>query len=392
SMVSLVLIRKAVSKPIEVKAIREEILLSSVPYYGMLPGDIGYIRLAGETRGSADDVKEALLSLKSQHKLKGLILDLRGNIGGYMNEAIRTVNLFVEKGRPILSIRSWYHDTTYYLPEEAIDTKLPLAVLTDTMTASSAEILSGALQDHDRGVIIGQKTFGKGLIQQLFDMPGGEMLSITTGYYHTPSGRCIQRKEYDKKREGELIADSLKKYFHTRNGRSVIDHDGVVPDVIIRIPAKAGITQALSDPWSYDHVFRFASQYVSAHPTIAPAATFRISDADYNAFVNFLQTERLTIPGVSDAKLDDLVKALEQQGYQNLGSAEIEKIRQQLTIEKEKEFYRYKDELKELVEREIAALYYFNWGRVENSLKNDVVIRKAAEILGNRQQYADILK
>jgi carboxyl-terminal processing protease len=390
--VQLTIFRKSIGKSLDVPIVREEIALSSVPFYGILPGDIGYIKILGETEGVAADTRKAFMKMRSQRALKGLILDLRGNLGGYMNEAIKIVNMFVDKGQPVISEKSWYRDTTFYLEEEAIDTSIPLALLTDSLTVSSGEIITGALQDHDRALIIGQKTYGKGMVQQLYDLPGGQLLKETTAFYHTPSGRCIQVKDYEKDEHGVVIADSVKRYFKTIHGRQVRDHDAISPDITTPVIAISPLGQALLPGGDgYVLLFKFAMQYAMKHPSIAAASSFRISDADYNAFVQILKADHLKVPSASDGKLAELARALEKDGYGNIAKAEIDRIREQLDNANAKELSMHKEEVKSMLEGEICSIYYYNAGQLENGLKDDPTVKKALESLSNQKLYAEKL-
>ena len=387
--VSVRLFRPSTKDSFTIHAIREEILLPSVPYYDVLVNDIGYIKVTGETAQTGEEVRKALVELKRNPKLKGLVLDLRGNIGGAMSQAIKVANLFLDKGLVAVSVRSWRTDTTQYFVQDPIDTKLPLVVLIDKETASSGEILAGALQDHDRAILIGEKSFGKGMVQRLFNLPDGQMLKLTTDYYYTPAGRCIQRKEKGGQRM-EHFTDSSKKIVYTLNGRPVISYDGISPDIAMQIAPVPPVIEDL-ERWPNSQLFLFANQYFITHKKIAPAPTFRISDEDYNQFISFLKNKNFVLTGLSEQKLDELENTLRTEGYNSGTKAELDKLRAFIRSEKEQQYIKYKKEIKSLLEREIAVQYYYNEGRVANSLKDDGVLAKAVQVLDNWEKHRVVL-
>jgi len=388
-----VMIQRPGEKTTEIKTLqREEITISSVPYYGILEGDIGYILLTSETEHCSDDVKKALMDMKSRRALKGLVLDLRYNTGGLLKEAVKIVNLFIDKGNPVIREKGRFSDTTYYSNEDAVDTKTPLALLVNSSTISSAEIITGALQDHDRAVVIGNKTFGKGMVQQLYDLPTGEILKITVSYYYTPSGRCIQKKTYSLKKEGVIIPDSLKNIFRTANGRKVIDHDGINPDFELPEQSPAAITRELiGNELSNNLVFRFATDYCSRHRSIAAATSFTLSDAEYHQFIDFLKDKDFSYTTHSENKINELKTAALQEGYWDGLQPVFAAMQSQIKKEREKDLIRFKDQIKELLEEEIVLHRYYQWGRIENSLKNDPGVKKAKEIFTDGNSYTHTL-
>ena len=391
TVIKILVQRPGMKEPITKSVIREVIKTSSVPYYGVLKGQTGYIRLIAETDSCSDDVKKALVEMERQ-PLKGLILDLRGNGGGLVKEAIRIVNLFIDKGTPVITERTRHKDTTYAAPEPAVDTKIPLAILTDNITKSAAEIITGAIQDYDRGVVIGQKTYGKGLVQKLFDLPSGEILILTTAYYYTPSGRCIQNKTYSVKQEGLLISDSLKKYFTTKNGRKVIDHDGISPDFPLNANTTSLIANSLINDDENNCVFKYATAYYVNHHSIGPDTAFKLNDQDYADFIKFLQNEKYDYQVATERKLNDLKKAATQGGYWDSVKPDIEKIQAKLKRGKEDDILRHKDEIIKLIQGEIVRRYYYRWGQIENSLTDDDEVRKAISVLADQKLYLSTLR
>lgn len=387
--VSVRLFRPSTKDSFTIHTTREEVLLPSVPYYGVRENDIGYIKVTAETAQTGEEVRKALIEIKRNPKLKGLVLDLRGNIGGNMSQAVKVANLFLDKGLVAVSQKSWRNDTTQYFEEDAVDTKIPLVVLIDGGTASSGEILAGALQDHDRAILIGEKTFGKGMVQRLYNLSDGQLLKLTTDYYFTPAGRCIQRKEKGGQRT-EQWTDSAKRVVYTPNGRPVISYDGIAPDISMQIAFVPPVIRDLEN-WPSTELFRFANQYYITHKKIAPASKFRISDDDYNQFISFLKKENFALTGSGERQLDQLERTLDQEGYGPGTKEELEKLRARIKLEKEKQYVKYKKEIKSLLEGEIAVQYHYNEGKVANSLKDDEILAKAVEVLVNWEKYKTVL-
>jgi carboxyl-terminal processing protease len=388
--VSVKFYRPSTNKIVAATLTRESILIPSVPYFGTLPGGFGIIKIIAETEQTINEVKEALAQLTKRSLLKGLVLDLRGNRGGLMSQAIKVGNLFIEKGKVAVTEKSWYAETTNYFEEESWDTKIPLVVLIDNMTASSGEILAGALQDQDRAVLIGQKSYGKGMVQRLYDLPDGEMLKLTTAYYYTPGGRCIQRKEKGGERTKDWT-DTLKKMAHTVNGRTVISFDGILPDIAIPRTPEPLVIQDLRY-WGNPHLFRFANQYFISHPTISSASEFRITNTDYDSFIAFLKKEKLPMTIPAEKELNELAKALETEISGKETAGQIALLRETLNKEKDKQFILYKKQIKSLLESAIAAQYYYSSGGEENKIKDDEEVKKAVEVLSNWEKYKTLLQ
>jgi carboxyl-terminal processing protease len=389
STVSVTLFRPSTNQTFTIQAVREEIVLPSVPFYSVLRNNIGYIKLTGETAQTGVEVRNALIELKKNPDLKGIVVDLRGNVGGQMSQALKVANLFLKKGLVAVSQKSWQQDTTQYFEEDPIDANLPLVLLIDGGTASAGEIIAGALQDHDRAILIGEKSFGKGMVQRLYNLPNGELLKLTTEYYFTPSGRCIQRKEKGGQRTTQWT-DSVKKIVYTGNGRPVMSYDGIAPDIPMNVPRVPAIIEDLQR-WPNSELFRFANQYFTSHKKIPPAVTFRLSEHEYFEFVSFLKKENFSLTRLSEQKLDLLETTLESEGYGIKTKEELKKLRTLITMEKGQEYIKYKREIKSLLEGEIAVQYYYNEGRVANSLKDDEVFAKAVEVLTNWEKYKGLL-
>lgn len=373
------------------KITRRNITVSQIPYHGVLRGDVGYINLIGFTENSSRDFRKALISVKADGA-KSLVIDLRGNGGGSLAEAVNIVNLFVPRGKEIVSMKGKVRSSNYSYKSknEPLDLEMPIVVLVNNGSASAAEIVAGALQDLDRAVIVGSKTFGKGLVQSVRDLPYNGSLKLTTSKYYIPSGRCIQAIDYKNRREGQTdrVADSLANVFHTEGGREVRDSGGITPDVEVKHDTLANLLFYLSND---DVLTDFATDYCKTHLTIAPAAEFAISDADFEAFKRMAVESGFKYDRLSEKRLDDLKKVAEFEGYLKDAEAEFAALAKKLEHNLERDFDNFKDDIKELVEMEIVKRYYFQRGTVESGLRDDIDFDKAVEILHNPEEYNRIL-
>lgn len=373
------------------KITRRNITVSQIPFHGVLRGDVGYINLIGFTENSSRDFRKALISVKADGA-KSLVIDLRGNGGGSLAEAVNIVNLFVPRDKEIVSMKGKVRSSNYSYKSknEPLDLEMPIVVLVNNGSASAAEIVAGALQDLDRAVIVGSKTFGKGLVQSVRDLPYNGSLKLTTSKYYIPSGRCIQAIDYKNRREGQKdrVADSLANVFHTTGGREVRDSGGIMPDVEVKHDTLANLLFYLSND---DVLTDFATDYCKTHLTIAPAAEFAISDADFEVFKRMAVESGFKYDRLSEKRLDDLKKVAEFEGYLKDAEAEFAALEKKLEHNLERDFDNFKDDIKKLVEMEIVKRYYFQRGTVENSLRDDVDFDKAVEILHNPEEYNRIL-
>ena len=373
------------------KITRRNITVSQIPYHGVLRGDVGYINLIGFTENSSRDFRKALISVKADGA-KSLVIDLRGNGGGSLAEAVNIVNLFVPSGKEIVSMKGKVRSSNYSYKSknEPLDLEMPIVVLVNNGSASAAEIVAGALQDLDRAVIVGSKTFGKGLVQSVRDLPYNGSLKLTTSKYYIPSGRCIQAIDYKNRREGQTdrVADSLANVFHTAGGREVRDSGGIMPDVEVKHDTLANLLFYLSND---DVLTDFATDYCKTHLTIAPAAEFAISNADFEAFKRMAVESGFKYDRLSEKRLDDLKKVAEFEGYLKDAEAEFAALAKKLEHNLERDFDNFKDDIKKLVEMEIVKRYYFQRGTVESGLRDDVDFDKAVEILHNPEEYNRIL-
>jgi carboxyl-terminal processing protease len=370
---------------------REEIQIKNVPYFGLMENSVGYIRLSGFTDDAGREVKDAVQDLKKKGA-KGIILDVRSNPGGLLNEAVNVVNVFVDRGQEVVSTRGkmkeW--DKTYKALNASIDTKIPLAVLVNSNAASASEIVSGALQDLDRAIVIGQRTFGKGLVQTTRPLSYNAQLKITTAKYYIPSGRCIQALDYaHRKADGSVVkvADSLVNEFKTSQGRKVYDGGGIAPDYTTEIPVYSSISQSLASHYMF---FDYATEYRIKNPAIGPAKTFRLSDEDYNRFVSWLDGKEYDYVTDSEKKLEDFKAKAEKEKYFAQISKDYETLAASLRHDKKSDLQLHKAEIKELLENEIVSRYYFQNGRIENSFDSDTEVKLAVKALSNPAVYTAI--
>ncbi|PHR50065.1 MAG: peptidase S41 [Fluviicola sp.] len=372
---------------------RDEIKLPDVPYSGMVDDGIGYIKLNSFTQTASKNVKEAYEKLASQGMEK-VILDLRGNGGGLLIEAVDIVNFFVPKDEVIVKTKGRILDEnrTYLTRNNPIDLDIPVVVLVNGTSASASEIVSGSIQDLDRGVIIGSTTFGKGLVQRTFDLKYGSKMKLTIAKYYTPSGRCVQKLDYYHNNEGEEvdeIPDSLINIFKTKNGREVIDGRGIEPDVKIEGEKLGRITAVLMGE---NIVFDFATKFVNENPSIAPANEFVLSDKVYNDFKDFALTKSFDYTTASEEQMKKLLETAEQEGYDDEIVKEYEALYEKVKASKEKDLELFKDQIKDLIQNEIVSRYYFQEGRVVNAFLDDESLKSAIEVLKDEKRYNAILK
>lgn len=379
--------------PMEFKVTRGTIRTNPVPYYGMLNDSIGYIYISSfSVEGCSKEVKRALIELKQQGA-SSLVIDLRGNGGGLLSEAVNVVNFFVPKGKEIVKTKGKFKqmDHTYRTMNEPIDLQIPLAVLVDRGTASAAEILSGSLQDLDRAVIIGNRTYGKGLVQTLRDLPYNSSMKVTTAKYYIPSGRCVQAIDYSKRNADGSIArtpDSLTHVFHTAAGREVRDGGGIRPDIEVKQEKTPNILFYLVND---DQIFDYATQYVIQHPTIAKVEEFQLADADYADFKAMLKKRNFSYDRQSEAMLKKLKEMAEFEGYMENASEEFAALEKKLQHNLDLELDRFAKDIKPLIAEEIVKRYYFERGAVQETLKDDAELKKALEVLQQPVEYKKVL-
>ena len=379
--------------PMEFKVTRGTIRTNPVPYYGMLNDSIGYIFISTfSVEGCSKEVKRALIELKQQGA-SSLVIDLRGNTGGLLSEAVNVVNFFVPKGKEIVKTKGKFKqmDHAYRTMNEPIDLEIPLAVLVDGGTASAAEILSGSLQDLDRAVIIGNRTYGKGLVQTLRDLPYNSSMKITTAKYYIPSGRCVQAIDYSRRNSDGSIArtpDSLTNVFHTAAGREVRDGGGIRPDIEVKMDKTPNILFYLVND---DQIFDYATQYVIQHPTIPEVKDFQLTDADYADFKAMLKRRNFTYDRQSEEVLKKLKEFAEFEGYMENAKDEFAALEKKLQHNLDLELDRFAKDIKPLIAEEIVKRYYFEKGAVQETLKDDADLKKALEMLQQPEEYKKVL-
>jgi carboxyl-terminal processing protease len=390
--ISIVVDRPGESQPITKTLMRDEIQIKNVPYYGVIKNNIGYIRLSSFTDNAGLEVKQAVQDLISKQKVKGIVLDLRGNPGGLLNEAINIVNVFVDKGQEVVStrgkVKEW--DKTYNSLNSPVDTQTPLAVLVNSSSASASEIVSGSLQDFDRAIIIGQRTFGKGLVQTTRPLTYNAQLKVTTAKYYIPSGRCIQALDYTHRNpDGSVgkVPDSLMHEFKTKKGRKVFDGGGIAPDFTTEVPTYSSIAISIVNKYL---IFDYATEYAMKHPTIASARDYKISDSEYEDFIKWLSGKEYDYVTDSERKLEDLKTKAEKEHYFDDIKADYEVLKKKLAHDKTADLRTHKEELVNLLENEIVSRYYYQNGRIENDFSSDPEIKVALKALEDPTVYTSI--
>ena len=392
----LKVMRPSTGKLMSFKITRRNIKLPELPYYGIKEGDVGYINFNSFTEGCAKDMRRALIDLKKQGA-KSLVLDLRGNGGGSEQEAVDILNLWLPKGITVVENRGKFKHASkeYKTRVEPLDTVMPIVVLVNGETASASEITSGAIQDLDRGIILGTRTYGKGLVQIPIDLPYNTNMKVTTSKYYIPSGRCIQAINYKKGSGGyrEHIPDSLTKVFFTRNGREVRDGGGIKPDVEVKgdtIPHIAFYLSA-SGQDSTEVMFDYVVEYIAQHPTIAPAAEFHISDADWQAFKERVIKSGFTYDPVSKKQFAELVKTAKFEGYYDDAKPAFDELEKKLNHDVAFGLDRNEETIRRILESEIISAYYYQAGAIEASLNYDKQLKEAIRLLKNPEEYKKLL-
>lgn len=391
--------RPSTGKKMTVKVQRKAIQMPYLPYYGMQKDGIGYINYNQYVENSAKDVRRAFIDLKKQG-MKGLVLDLRNNGGGSVQEALQILNMFLPKGKHLLSMKGKVKNanSSYNTTVEPIDTVMPIVVLVNEATASASEITSGTLQDYDRAVIMGTRTYGKGLVQiPNVSLPYNGKLKLTTAKYYIPSGRCIQALRYKHTDNGyvaENVPDSLTHEFRTAAGRIVRDGGGIKPDIEVKPDSLPNIAFYLSRVDTTDIMLNYEIDYIAAHPTVASPKDFELSDADYEQFKQRVIKSGFTYDQVSEKILKELENLARFEGYYDDAKPEFEALRQKLkhNIAKDLDYPYNKQKIKEMIAADIMAAYYFEKGSLENSLRNDKQFAEAARLLGNAEEYQKLLQ
>lgn len=377
------------SAPLDFTLTRRTIALPAVSFAEMIDDGVALIAVSQFTENTAAEVQQALTALREKG-MKRLVLDLRGNPGGLMMEAVKLVSLFVPRGSEVVSTRGKVssRNETFRTTGTPMSTSMPIVVLTDYGTASAGEITAGALQDYDRAVIVGQRTYGKGLVQEPRELPYGGVLKLTTCKYYIPSGRCVQAYEFSDGMPQHL-PDSLSREFHTKGGRPVRDCGGVKPDVEVKVDSLPNLITYLAVS---DQLSDFVARYRSTHPTIAPAETFSLTAAEYADFTNFLKTSGFTYDRQSSYALKVLRNIAEREGYAEQARAEFEALEQKFTHNEDYDYTRWETEIRRVVEAAILTDYYYQRGGIVYELRVSPEVRRALEILGDTDSYRRILR
>lgn len=391
--VKLTVKRTGQAEPIDIEFKREKIKISNVPYFGMIAPDMGYVQLTEFTVDAGKEVKNAVVALKEKGA-KHIILDLRSNPGGLLHEAVNICNIFIPKGKKVVDTKGKVaeNNITYQTLNPPVDLEIPLAVIINRGSASASEIVAGTLQDYDRAIVLGEKSYGKGLVQIPRPLSYNSQVKITTAKYYTPTGRCIQVLDYGHRRDdGSVgsIPDSLKKEFSTTHGRKVFDGGGIDPDVKIESPDPAMVTQTL---FREGIIFDFATQYAYGHTTIPEAKNFSLTDQEYQEFVSWAKNKKINYESSLETELNDLIAlSRRERSYEDL-KPQLDLIKARIVEGRKNDLINFKDQIKPLLEEEIASRYYFEKGTVEARFKNDHEVKKAMEVLRNPTEYKKILR
>ncbi len=393
SELSLSIVKVGQTNPENVVVIRDKEEPNSVTFSGMLNDNTAYVKFKSFTRNCSGEVVEAFQTLQKNNEVKNFVLDLRGNGGGLLDEAIKVVNIFIEKGQLVVKgdgkTENW-KDKSFATPKDPLLPDIPLVVLINDRSASASEIVSGTMQDLDRGIVIGQRSFGKGLVQQTKDVGYGSKIKLTVAKYYTPSGRCVQAIDYSGRYQdgASTMPDSLRKVFKTKNGRTVYDGSGVNPDIEIPKDEQSNVTKSLLNKHL---IFDYATSYMEKKPTIASATEYQFTDKDFEEFVQFLSNKQYDYTTESEKMLEKLQKSAEDEKYAGPIETTINKIKQKITEEKEKDLYKNKTEIKKILQFEIISRYYFQRGEVEASLDDDPAIKEALNLFKDKNAYNSIL-
>ena len=387
--------RPSTGKTLKMKITRRTIQMPFLPYYGMLEGGFGYINFNSFTDNCAKDVRRAFIDLKKQGA-KGLVFDLRNNGGGSVSEAVSIINMFLPKGKTVLKMQGKLQRSNkeYKTSVEPVDSVMPMVVLVNGNSASASEIMSGSLQDYDRAIILGTRTYGKGLVQTTMDLPYNGQMKLTTAKYYIPSGRCVQALNYKHAKGGyvEHVPDSLTKVFYTANGREVRDGGGVKPDGEVKPDSLPNIAFYLAGARDSNEVMlNYEVDYIAKHPTIAPAKDFALTDADYDEFKARVLKANFKYDRETEKYLKDLEKLAKLEGYYDDAKPEFEALKKKLSHNVAKDLDYNKEYIKQLLENEIVAAYYFQAGAIQNSLRYDKQIKEAIKLLNSPEEYKKIL-
>ena len=381
-------------KPIEKTLKREKVKIDNIPYYTVFDNGVAYLSLSGFTREAAKEMKEKFMEMKKDRQLKGFILDLRGNGGGLMNEAVDIVNMFIPKGKMVVSMKGKAATANSVHPtmNDPVDLEIPLAVLVDGNSASASEIVAGAIQDYDRGVIIGERTFGKGLVQNILPLSYNTQMKVTVAHYYIPSGRCIQEIDYSHKKDTtQTKTDTLGRAFKTIGGCTVYEGHGIMPDVKVGRDPYATVTAYL---YGKNYIFDYANKFDNEHKSIDSADRFQIDEATYRDFMKFVKDKNFNYTTESEKAIEKLKKTAKEEGYLDKIQPQIDLLEKNFAAEKENDLINNRKDIEELLRSEIVGRYYYQKGRIIASLQDDSDLKRAFEILLNtngKDEYHSIL-
>lgn len=382
--------RHGEKKPLSFDVLREKIQIDAVPYYGMLKNKVGYLRLSSFTAGCGSEIRKIVRELKNKDGATSLIIDLRNNPGGLLNEAVSIVSAFVPKNTKVVytksKLKQW--DQEYFTSEEPVDLELPVAVLVNRRSASASEIVSGALQDLDRAVVIGNRTFGKGLVQTTRDLSYNAKLKLTTAKYHVPSGRCIQALDYSNRNEDGsvgVVPDSLISEFSTTNGRKVYDGGGISPDVRVEVPVGASFVFHLVADYM---IFDYATKFYYENSSIASPEAFEISDEIYADFSAYIKSREFSYESATEKALDKLAETAKREKYYERSKTQFDALRQEVAHELDKDLVDFQEEIKLLLRSEIVTRYYYQKGAIVSAMKNDDALQRAEGVVCSSDSLA----
>ncbi|MEQ9591842.1 MAG: S41 family peptidase [Cyclobacteriaceae bacterium] len=390
--VSLTVRRIGVPELLTLNFKREKIKISNVPYYGMVGDNVGYVQLTDFTPDAGKEVRNAVVKLKEEGA-KGIVLDLRGNPGGLLFEAVNICNIFIPKGKPVVTTKGKVRDSniSYETLNNPVDLEIPLTVLINRGSASASEIVAGTLQDYDRAVVIGEKSFGKGLVQLSRPLSYNSQVKITTAKYYTPTGRCIQVLDYSHRRaDGSVgsIPDSIKREFKTTNNRVVYDGGGIDPDIVVETGEMSSLTQVL---YNNGLIFDYATLYASEHPTIGNARDFRLTDKEYEGFVTWVKAKQYNYRSPIEMELSLLKEKAKRERYYEDLRPQLENLTELLKESRRNDLLNFKDEIKMLLESDIVSRYHLERGAVEVNFQYDTELRNSIEVLNDSTRYKKIL-
>ncbi len=392
SKLRLLIGREGVQAPVEFELLREKIKIDNIPYATVFPGGIGYLRLSGFTQKAADEVREKILELKRKEPLKGLIIDLRGNGGGLLNEAVDIAGLFVDEGELIVSTKGKAPErtTVHRTRTPPLEPDIPLIILVNEGSASAGEIVAGAMQDLDRGLVIGQRTFGKGLVQNVVPLVYNTQLKLTIAKYYIPSGRCIQEIDYAHKDEnGGIVPDSARSTYKTRKGRLVYDYGGIMPDIQMDPVEFSPISSSL---FTGNYIFRYANEFARKNSEIPSPAEFEITDEIFEDFISFTRRKNFSYTTRSEKLLAELKRIAKEEAYLEAIEGQIDQLSEQFDLIKLNDFQRHRREIQQLLRVEIVSRYYYQKGKIISALKDDPEVKRAIEVLSNPAAYRSVFE